>query len=268
MSDDELALKGHADTLARLLSEAIPGWVRSAVTERVRIDDPAHMALVERAGEQARAELEPELYELLSLDIDEQSSTPLTIARRAAEHAGVVLESLGVPPINRDQHAQQLHPNDLYDLTPGGFVDFGDDVQTAGLTWGAAKAHVHKQRRRLIASEQTEAAQPEVTQANVVAVVPNMMDQGRFRDVTFVTTAADAVQARPTLLFVDLDRVENFAAFVSDQFPTIGFGAHVDEERLASAKAVGFADAMPRSVFFKRLAAMDTADASSQGAGQ
>lgn len=255
MSDDEQALEGHATTLARLLSEAIPGWVRSAIAQRVLVESPETTAMVDQAAEQARAELEPELRALLALDIDEQTTTPLTVARGATVHVNAVLESLGVPPAQRDEHARQLHPGDVYDLTPGGFVDFGDDVQTAGLTWGAAKAHVHKQRRR--SSEPVE--------ERVVAVVPNMMDQGRFRDVTFVASAAAAAEAKPTLLFVDLDRVGDFSDFVSEEFPTIGFGAHVDQERLEQAKEVGFADAMPRSVFFKRLATMLNSDSNSPG---
>ncbi len=254
MSDDEQALERHAATLARLLSEAIPGWVRWAIAQRVAIESPEHLALVEQAAAQAQSDLKPQLHNLLSLDIDQQTTTPLTVARGAVVHASSVLETLGVAPVERDEHARRLHPDDVYDLAPGGFLDFGDEVQAAGLTWGAAKAYVHKQRRRAL----DEAA-------NVVAVAPNLMDQSRFASATVVSTATAAHEASPSLLLVDVDRVDDLGSFVSDQFPTIGFGSHVDEARLEAARKAGFAEALPRSVFFKRLPSLLDPSGSSRG---
>ena len=131
----------------------------------------------------------------------------------------------------------------MYDLTPGGFLDFGDDVQAAGLTWGAAKAHVHRHRRRVA----PRGGGP------VVAVAPNIMDQSKFSGVSLVRSAEEAMVLEPSLLLVDVDRVKELDAFVSAAFPTIGFGSHVDEVRLNAARDAGFAEVLPRSSFFKRL---------------
>ncbi len=245
-SHDEEALDGYAKELGQLLGAAIAPWVERAVATRLVIDSPELQAQAKAAGEAARADIVPALDELLALDIDAQSTTPLTLARRAVPYASAMLRECGVPEVARDEHARSLHPHDVFDLTPGGFVDFGDDVQSAGLTWGAAKAHVHIQRRRLDAVTPPE--------PRILALVPNLMDRSRFgSEVMFVTTAEEVVAARPTLVLVDIDRVDNFEALVSDKFVTVGFGSHVDEERHHLASAAGFDEVMARSVFFRRL---------------
>jgi hypothetical protein len=36
----------------------------------------------------------------------------------------------------------------VYDLSPAAFADLDPSLREPGLTWGAAKAHVHLARRR------------------------------------------------------------------------------------------------------------------------
>lgn len=147
--DDEAKLQWYAGELADAIEVAIRPWVIAVVHVRA---GPAMSADLEEAalsaGRDAVAEIAPTVRTLLEQDIDDQTTTPLSILRGLVPHAAAVLADADIPVPARDAHAVELHPEDAYDLTPGGFDDFGDDVQAAGIAWGAAKAHVHLQRRR------------------------------------------------------------------------------------------------------------------------
>ncbi len=90
----------------------------------------------------------------------------------------------------------------------------------------------------------------------VCAYVPGLMDRSRFdhHEISFVSTPQEAIDAAPGLLIVDLDRCDEPEAFRIDGARVIGFGSHVDAERLDAAEAFGFDDVLPRSVFFRRMA--------------
>lgn len=85
------------------------------------------------------------------------------------------------------------------------------------------------------------------------AHIPNIMDRSRFGGdgVRFVTGAAEAADA--VAIFVDLDRCDDINLFAALGGHTIGFGAHVDTDRLGAAEAAGFDEVMARSAFFRRL---------------
>jgi hypothetical protein len=87
----------------------------------------------------------------------------------------------------------------------------------------------------------------------VVAFVPNMMDRSRFpaASVRFVDQPDD-IDA-DAVVIVDIDRCEDLAGFAAAGATVIGFGSHVDDDRLALARHVGFDEVMARSVFFRRL---------------
>lgn len=87
----------------------------------------------------------------------------------------------------------------------------------------------------------------------IAAHIPNIMDRSRFGgdSVRFVKAAHEAADA--SVIIVDLDRCEDVEGFAALAGQTIGFGAHVDTERLAAAEAAGFDDVMARSAFFRRL---------------
>lgn len=89
----------------------------------------------------------------------------------------------------------------------------------------------------------------------VAAYVPDLMDRSRFGgidDVEFVGSPADLAAVDAEVVVVDLSRPG-----VLDALPggvrTIGFGSHVDRELLASARAAGVDEVMPRSEFFRRI---------------
>jgi len=92
----------------------------------------------------------------------------------------------------------------------------------------------------------------------VVALVPDLMDRSRVRaavpEVAFVT---DLRGVEADVVLVDVGRpgvLEQLGAVRAGRI--VGFGAHVDHDRLADALAAGCTEVHPRSVFFRRLAAL------------
>ena len=150
--DDAAALARYALALAEGIAAALPGWVAGCV-ERILLAyrgqvDPEERRAAEQAGAEARAEVGPEVRALLLTDIDEQRTSPLALVRGAVRYPTAVLEQAGVPPVERDPFTVRQFPDDPYDLTPASFADLDPALHEPGLTWGAAKAHVHLARRR------------------------------------------------------------------------------------------------------------------------
>lgn len=150
---DAAALAGYAAALAAGVEDHLAGWVERVVAERHRQwagtapPDPVRAA-ARAAGARATAEVGPRVRALLERDVDDQPTGPLALLRTAAAHPTAVLREAGVPPVERDEMAARLHPDDDYDLGPAAFADVHPDLHEAGITWGAAKAHVVLARRR------------------------------------------------------------------------------------------------------------------------
>ena len=100
------------------------------------------------AGVRAQQDVSPQVRALLETDVDEQTTNPLAILRGAVRFPTEVLHAAGVPPVERDDDAIRLFPDDDYDLTPGSFADLDPSLREPGLIWGAAKAHLVLVRRR------------------------------------------------------------------------------------------------------------------------
>ena len=83
------------------------------------------------------------------------------------------------------------------------------------------------------------------------AFVPDLMDRSRLPGTVQQLSSLDALAACDAdLVLVDLSRPG-----VLDRLPdtrVVGFAPHVDDELLARAAANG-CEALPRSVFFRRL---------------
>lgn len=149
---DEARLAAIAAELADRVEEAVPGWIEGLVLDRVREwrghvgTEAAAEAVV--AAEEACAEVVPRMRRLLEADIDDQAANPLELLRRSTRHAHDALARIGVPSVVRDDFARRSFPDDTYDLMPATWSDIHPDLHEIGLTWGAAKAFVHKARRR------------------------------------------------------------------------------------------------------------------------
>ncbi len=161
------------------------------------------------------------------------------------------LRALGVSPVPRDAHSIQLHPDDIYDLTPATFAEIHPSLHEPGLAWGAAKAHVHLRRHR-----PADASLPD-SQPVVVVFAPDLGDRSRFDsyDVTHLRSAAALADLadEPDLLIVDLDRASDPAAFRLENAHVVGFVSHVATDIQAVALSAGYDAVMARSVFFRRL---------------
>ena len=149
LADDEERFRELGQALADAIERELAGWVEAKVAVFWVDGPPTHVAKrASEAGANAVDEVAPKIRELLALDIDRQWTNPLTLLRTATRYPTEILKGEQIPPVQRDATAEKFHPDDVYDLTPGGFGDLGTDVGQAGLIWGAAKAHVHLRRRR------------------------------------------------------------------------------------------------------------------------
>ncbi len=150
--DDEAQLAGHARVLADGVDVALEGWVLRCVRRGCAgagiEPDPTTLAAAARAGVACREQVAPAVRRLLGTDIDQQSSTPLTLLRAAVRYPTEVLLAAGVRPVERDEFAVSAFPDDVFALAPASFGDVDKSLVEPGLVWGAAKAHVHLARRR------------------------------------------------------------------------------------------------------------------------
>lgn len=150
LAADEARLAAYAEQLGAAIEVALPIWVERSVAVRhpgPLPDDVRQHA--RRAGGEAGREVGGQVRALLAQDIDEQRSNPLALLRAAVRYPAAVLADAGAPRPARDREAVRLHPDDEYDLVPASFADVHPDLHDPGITWGAAKAHVHLARRRL-----------------------------------------------------------------------------------------------------------------------
>lgn len=253
LADDEAALARYATVLADAMDSVLEGWFDRCVGTFV----PLTTWLDTEAGTSYRTDATRAVTEtmtavraLLAADIRDQAASPLEIVRHAVSFPTAILQAAGVAPIERDDFARRSFPEDLYGLAPATFADVDESLHEPGLIWGAAKAHVHLRRRR---EQQTPGAHA------VVVLCNDLMDRskisGAFPDASFVRKpdALAATSNAGATVIVDLRLIADAAALRDIPGRVIAFGSHVDEDVLAAAKDVGV-EALPRSVFFKRVA--------------
>ncbi len=140
-----------ATVLADAIEEVLPGWVERSVETVLARDggeaSPDVRVETVDAGRRAAAEVGAAVRRLLSADIDEQRSTPLTLLREAVRYPTEVLRRAAVAPAaKRDDVKARLFPDDVYDLSPATFADVDPRLTEPGLIWGAAKAFEHRRR--------------------------------------------------------------------------------------------------------------------------
>ena len=96
--------------------------------------------------------------------------------------------------------------------------------------------------------------------SGLVAVTRDLMDASRIRSAVPTATVVAGVggpePARAGLIVLDLAAGVDPAAAAAIGPPVVAYGPHVDSDALAAAVAAGCADALPRSVFFRRLPAL------------
>lgn len=146
--DPEEALREYAVALADAIDAVLPAWVVRSVRRRLTTVPPHIRKAAEAAGERARDDVGGRIRELLLRDVDDQRGNPLALLRSATRYPTEVLHLAGAPAVERDKFSRERFPEDDYDLTPANWSDVDPSLQELGITWGAAKAFVHKQRHR------------------------------------------------------------------------------------------------------------------------
>jgi len=92
----------------------------------------------------------------------------------------------------------------------------------------------------------------------IVVLSTDLMDRSKISaalpDAKFVRSTDKVVEmaTQDTLVIVDLGRLDDPSILATIDARVIAFGSHVNEEPLAAAAATG-AEALPRSLFFRRL---------------
>lgn len=146
------ALAAYGSALADAVDAVVVPWVMDGSLTAIRnqTDHAAAVDLVaiEEAAQLSRKEVAVGLASLAGQDPDRQSVTPLAVVRSALVHPTKALHVAGVAPVPRDSFSRESFPDDVYNLNPASFRDFGVAVHEASLVWGAAKAHVILARRR------------------------------------------------------------------------------------------------------------------------
>lgn len=143
-SSDDDKFTQYGQVLNAAVSTAVRPWLIRELTIRVgSIDDDLARAIEESAEEVERA-----IAELVAADVDEPLSGPLERIRRSVAPLNAELDQRGVQPPTRNRLDQQMSPRDHHELGPMTFRDLSDAVHDAGITWGAAKAHLHLRRRQ------------------------------------------------------------------------------------------------------------------------
>ncbi len=141
--------------------------------------------------------------------------------------------------------AQQRTPGELVRdaLAEAGVpdADLGDEFREAHLAWGAAKARA-------------------MTAPAVLYVGNQLMDRTKIAAVVADAGLELVAGPHPTpgalRAFVDLAHPgadEAIRTLAGGGVTTIAFGPHVDDVALVRARSLGAAEALPRSVFFRRL---------------
>jgi len=136
----------YGEALIAAVEDSFGPWLERELRRRLDVAElPEGLSV---SIEDVRRDVHVRLTELVHADVDTPLSGPLERMRVAVEALVPVLDGLGLPVPARDPFDEQLRPNDRYALGPYTFADVGSEVHEAGIAWGAAKAYLHRARRK------------------------------------------------------------------------------------------------------------------------
>ncbi len=136
--DLEVDLGPYAQPLYEALRVAVPEWVTLCLN---RFGIASHG--VQDAGEHAWESIAVALRKALDLSNAAPGPNPLAVLRRVAVVPTELLRAAGASLPVRDEFNVRRSPDDVYDLEPATWRDFGDQIHDLGIIWGAAKTHAH-----------------------------------------------------------------------------------------------------------------------------
>lgn len=190
-----------------------------------------------------------------------QRASPLELVREALLLPTAALAARGAEPVARDVEQVAALPGDHFDLAPATSRDLGDEAWQAHVAWGIARAGE-------VAGMVPRPPSEEASGAFAALVATDLMDRTRIAETgsaagceVVVWRNPGAIEAglgqrTPVVAFVDLTHAaanDAIRRLVAGGVRTIAYGPHVDDLAMAAAGALGAAEVLPRSRFFKRL---------------
>lgn len=145
-SDRYKALEQYPAALFDAVAACYDEWLTRSIQDRAH-GAIAQEKIKEIVDESSRTALE-NLYEFLSVDVDQQRTNPLHILRQSTRLANELLSAAAIVPPVRDEFETSAMPHDVYRIGPLTWRDLGEEVHEAGITWGAWKAATVLSRRR------------------------------------------------------------------------------------------------------------------------
>ena len=144
IDSDEQQYAQHAEALRQAVLAAAPAWIDRVIEPLAGSESSPDRS---RAVAATLADIDRRLQELAAADPDVPMSGPLELIRRSTAPLQAWLAAEGVVRPTRDPWDERSSPEDHFALGPMTFSDLSDEVHVAGITWGAAKAHMHLRRR-------------------------------------------------------------------------------------------------------------------------
>jgi len=151
LRDDELELGRISAEFANRLVESLPGWLERVATQRlveaagVVPNKEERQVIVDRCSLIADS-TGPAVRDVVMADVDVAAGSPLALLRDAVAPLNELLAELEVHAPARDRMDTEMFPADTYGLGPASFADVDPALVDPGITWGAARAHVHLRR--------------------------------------------------------------------------------------------------------------------------
>lgn len=143
-TDEEKYLE-YGRALRSAVDEAISPWLTSTLQERN--NGQALPAEIVDAIAEVRVTALANITKLIEAEVSAPLSGPLEQIRRAVTPLGAILDEHDFDRPRRDPQDEEMRPEDVHGLGPLSFMDLGEQVQVAGISWGAAKAHLHMKGR-------------------------------------------------------------------------------------------------------------------------
>ena len=145
-------LEEYPRALFDAVTAVFPDWLRTRAEQIAhaagRTLTGAEMTALDTAVAASAGEAQIELCSLLATDVDDQRRNPLHVLRSSTGPVTRFLRGLGLPDAKRDEFETRAMPDDAYAIGPLAWIDMGDDVHQAGISWGAWKAATVLTRRR------------------------------------------------------------------------------------------------------------------------
>jgi hypothetical protein len=145
-SPDISTLEEYPRALYEAVVSAYPVWLKSRITtiSHGAVEPETIDSVVTACFDSAISSLTT----LLATDVDTQRSNPLQVLRLSTVAANELLKNAAVQTPTRDEFEVSAMPHDEYAIGPLTWLDLGESVHDAGITWGAWKAATVLTRRR------------------------------------------------------------------------------------------------------------------------